>query len=161
MADLLVRPVARFDTSAMARLLNAIIATGGTTAMTAPVTAEEIAGWANAPRSAWHVAEQAGEIVGFQWVEPWEALPPEAASIATFTAEGRTGLGIGSALFAATEPAARALGYAWINAEIRADNAGGLAYYQSRGFRTWKQVTDVEIAPGFVVDKIWKRYDLD
>jgi GNAT superfamily N-acetyltransferase len=161
MRDLVVRPVAGFDTGAMARLLNQIIAFGGTTAMTDPVTAEDIAGWAQAPRSAWHVAEQAGEIVGFQWVEPWGALPPEAAAIATFAAQGRTGLGIGSALFAATEPAARSLGYAWINAEIRADNVGGLAYYQSRGFRVWKHVRDVEIAPALVVDKVWKRYDLD
>jgi len=161
MADLVVRPVAGFDTGAMARLLNAIIARGGTTAMTDPVTADEIAGWVQAPCSAWHVAEQAGEIVGFQWIEPHDALPPEACDIATFAAAGQTGLGIGSALFAATEPAARALGFAWINATVRADNTGGLAYYQSRGFRVWKQVPEVEIAPGLVVDKLCKRYDLD
>jgi L-amino acid N-acyltransferase YncA len=145
----------------MARLLNGIIAAGGTTALTEPVTADEIAAWAAAPRSAWHIAEAGGEIVGFQWIEPWDALPPEAANIATFTAQGRTGLGIGSALFAATVPAARALGYAWINANIRADNAGGLAYYQSRGFRDWRHVPGVRLGNGLVVDKVWKRYDLD
>jgi L-amino acid N-acyltransferase YncA len=161
MRDLAIRPPAPWDLRAMARLLNDIIATGGTTAMTDPVTADDIAAWAAAPRAAWHVAEAAGEIVGFQWIEPWDALPPEAANIATFTAQGRTGLGIGSALFAATVPAARALGYAWINADIRADNDGGLAYYQSRGFRVWRHVPVVRLANGLVVDKVWKRYDLD
>lgn len=161
MAGLVVRVAAPYDTAAMARLLNAIITTGGTTAMTDPVTADEITGWTRAPRAAWHVAEQDGDIVGFQWIEPWDALPPEAANIATFTAEGRTGLGIGSALFAATEVAARRLGYAWINANIRTDNTGGLAYYQSRGFRDWKHVPGVRLGDGTMVDKIWKRFDLD
>jgi L-amino acid N-acyltransferase YncA len=61
----------------------------------------------------------------------------------------------------ATERAAQKLGYAWINATIRADNEGGLVYYQSRGFRQWKHEHDVEIAPGRVVDRVCTRYDLD
>jgi L-amino acid N-acyltransferase YncA len=161
MRDLTVRPAAAYDSRAMARLLNAIIETGGTTAMTRPVDPDEITAWTRAPRAAWHVAEQAGGIVGFQWIEPSDILPTEVAAIATFTAQGQTGLGIGSALFAATEPAARALGYAWINADIRADNAGGLAYYQSRGFRDWRRVEGVRLSDGTTVDKVCKRYDLD
>jgi L-amino acid N-acyltransferase YncA len=156
-----VRPVMGYDLGAMAGLLNEIIAKGGTTALTLPVTPDEIAGWTRSPKSAWHVAEQGGTILGFQWIEPWDPLPPEAANIATFVRSGQTGLGIGSALFSATEPAARALGYGWINANIRADNAGGLAYYQSRGFRIWKHVAGVTLDDGSIVDKIWKRYDLD
>jgi GNAT superfamily N-acetyltransferase len=59
-------------------------------------------------RSAWHVAEnERGEILGLQWIEPHAGLPPEACSIATFVAPGRQQLGIGSALFPATERAAR------------------------------------------------------
>lgn len=161
MDRLSVRPAMGLDAAAMARLLNEIIAAGGTTALTLPVTPDEITGWTRAPKSAWHVAEQGGAIVGFQWIEPWEPLPPEAANIATFVKAGQTGLGIGSALFDATAPAARALGYRWINANIRADNVGGLAYYQSRGFRIWKRVEGVRLENGLVVDKVWKRYDLD
>jgi len=156
-----VRRAAPYDTRAMAGLLNRIIATGGTTAMTRPVAPAEILGWLGRTHAAWHVAELQGDIVGFQWIEPWDALPPEAANIATFVQQGRTGLGIGSALFRATEHAARNMGYAWINANIRADNESGLTYYQSRGFRVWNHVKNVEIAPGLIVDKIWKRYDLD
>jgi L-amino acid N-acyltransferase YncA len=161
MHDLTIRPAAAYDSRAMARLLNAILETGGTTAMTLPVVPDEITTWTRAPRAAWHVAERAGEIVGFQWIEPSAKLPPQVATIATFTAQGQTGMGIGSSLFAATEPAARALRYLWINADIRADNTGGLAYYQSRGFRDWRRVEGVLLADGTTVDKVWKRYDLD
>jgi len=161
MADLIIRRAAPFDASAMARLLNQIIATGGTTAIKDPVSAEELQSLMQAEAAIWHVAEQDGEIVGFQWIEPWDALPPEATNIASFVQEGRTGLGIGSRLFDATEAAAREMGYAWINANIRADNESGLTYYQSRGFRDWKRVKKVEIAPGVTVDKVFKRYDLD
>ena len=45
-------------------------------------------------------------------------------------------------------------------ATIRADNHGGLTYYQSRGFRDWHYDEGVSLASGQVVDKISKRYDV-
>lgn len=161
MAEVTVRRAASYDTGAMARLLNQIIQRGGTTARVDPVSPDEIAVWIAAPDAVFHVAEAAGAVAGFQWIEPHPDLPPEACDIATFVAQERAGMGIGSALFAATEPAARALGYAWINATIRADNAGGLAYYQSRGFRDWTRVRAVPLKGGAPVDRVCKRYDLD
>lgn len=159
-----VRPASDLDTRQMAELLNAIIAAGGSTALVRPVTGADIATWmAAAPdRSAWQVAvTEAGEVVGFQWIEPADYLPAEAAEIASFVRIGRSGLGIGSALFRATETAARSLGYAWINANIRADNDGGLIYYQSRGFRDYDRWEGYRLESGEVVDKLLKRYDLD
>ena len=147
----------------MADILNELVADGTTTALAEPVSRLDIDGWMRrAPeRSAWHVAEDAdGHIVGFQWIEPADYLPEEAAEIATFARMGKTGLGIGSALFEATRRAARELGYTWINANIRADNAGGLSYYQSRGFEDYGQKTGVRLTDGRVVDKVLKRYDL-
>jgi L-amino acid N-acyltransferase YncA len=161
MAEFHVRRAAPFDLGTMAGLLNAIIARGGTTAMVNPVTPDDIASWIAAPAAVFHVAEAAGRIAGFQWIEPHDDLPPEACDIATFVQPERSGMGIGSALFAATEPAARRLGYRWINATIRADNDGGLAYYQSRGFRDWQVIRGVALRNGLVVDKVCKRYDLD
>ena len=73
---------------------------------------------------------------------------------------GRTGLGIGSALFSAIAGAAKNLGYVWINATIRADNTGGLTYYQSRGFRDWHHDEAVKLDNGSIVSKISKRYDI-
>jgi len=152
------------DARDIAAMLSRVLAAADTSAIRGPVGADTIRGWmAAAPaRSRWTVAEgEAGEILGLQWIEPHAGLPHEAADIATFVLPGRQQLGIGSALFTATERAARDLGYVWINATIRADNEGGLIYYQSRGFRVWKRETGVKIAPGRVVDRICTRYDLD
>lgn len=156
------RPAQRFDAAAMAALLNPIIEKGDTTAMTQTVDAAYVRAWMDrAPaRSAWTVAESEGDIVGFQLIAPWDRIPPEACDIGTYVAEGKAGMGIGSALFEATKTAARTLGYSWINAHIRADNHSGLPYYQSRGFRDWKYVEGVQLDNGQVVDKIWKRFDL-
>ena len=158
-----VRPAIRLDQDSMARLLNEIIEKGGTTALVRPVTGQDIGEWmAERPgKSAWHVAVNDSEqVVGFQWITSANYLPEEAAEIATFVQIGQTGLGIGSALFKATCAAAKALGYGWINANIRADNEGGLIYYQSRGFNDYGRIDDYKLENGQTVDKILKRYEL-
>ncbi|MEX3316148.1 N-acetyltransferase family protein [Sulfitobacter sp. PS-8MA] len=156
-----IRRAGTLDTRAMAELLNAIIAKGGTTAMTAPVTPRELQGWMAAPDSAWHLAEDSsGSLKGFQYIEPHPDLPEGGVDVATFVRLGETGLGIGSALFEQTKQAARALGYRHIHAIIRADNAGGLAYYQSRGFEDFKRLPNSKLADGSRVDRIWKRFEL-
>ena len=157
------RPAIHLDAGSMARLLNAIIDQGGTTALTRPVTGQDIKDWmaADPDRSAWHVAlNDKEDVVGFQWIAPAAYLPVEAADIATFVQIGRTGLGIGSKLFDATRKAAAALGYVWINANIRSDNEGGLVYYQSRGFSDYGKIEGHELANGQIVDKTLKRFDL-
>lgn len=159
-----VRRAGTLDARPMADLLNAIIAKGGTTAFTNPVDRDTLLSWfAKAPgRSVWHLAEaDDGAVLGFQSIEPHPKLPPEACDIATFVRLGQTGLGIGSKLFVRSCDAARALGYGWINATIRADNTGGLAYYQSRGFETYARHPQVRLGNGMIVDRISKRLDLD
>jgi L-amino acid N-acyltransferase YncA len=158
-----VRKAIGLDASSMARLLNDIIDEGGTTAMTRQITGKDIQDWMSHDplRSAWHVAlDSAEEVQGFQWIEPRAGLPNEACDIATFVKIGKTGLGIGSALFDATQQAAAALGYEWINANIRADNEGGLIYYQSRGFRDYGRIESHALESGQLVDKVLKRYDI-
>jgi len=158
-----VRPAIRLDAGSMARLLNEIIKIGGTTALVRPVTGDDLADWmaVTPERAAWHVALDRDEkVVGFQWISPHEKLPHNACDIATFVQVGQTGLGIGSALFAATSAAAKSLGYKWINATIRADNDGGLTYYQSRGFRPWAIEESMTLDSGLIVDRISKRYDV-
>jgi L-amino acid N-acyltransferase YncA len=156
------RPIS-LDAANMAKLLNEIIAEGGTTALTRPVTGADLnERMAFKPEhSAWHVAvDEKENIVGFQWINPKEDLPQGVVDIATFVQIGQTGLGIGSALFEATKKAAKAMGYVWINANIRADNEGGLIYYQSRGFQDYGVIEDFEMANGERVNKRLKRYDL-
>lgn len=158
-----VRPAIPLDASSMARLLNEIIDQGGTTAMTRQVTGKDIADWMgeNDGQSAWHVALNSGEdVVGFQWIAPADYLPIVAAEIATFVQIGQTGLGIGSKLFGATCKAAKAMGYKWINANIRTDNEGGLIYYQSRGFVDYGRIEGYKLESGQLVDKVLKRFDV-
>lgn len=158
-----VRKAMALDAPSMAALLNEIIAAGGTTALTRPVTGDDLIERmaANPDRSAWHVAlDEREQVVGFQWIAPHINLPVEAIDIATFVQKGQTGLGIGSALFEATKKAAKKMGCAWINATIRADNDGGLTYYQSRGFRDWAFDENVTLESGLVVSKVSKRFDL-
>ncbi len=158
-----VRPATPADARAIAELLNEIIAEGGTTAYTSPLTRDDIAHKMTAPgmRNAWRLAEDdTGRLMGFQWIAPHPDLPDDACDIATFARKGHTGLGIGSKLFDATRRAAHDLGYTWINANIRADNTGGLAYYQSRGFEDYATLEGITLGDGTVVSKRLKRFDL-
>ncbi len=158
-----IRRAGDLDARDMADLLNAIIRKGGSTALVEEIDAATIKGWFRmAPdQSVWHLAEdENGTILGFQSIEPHKDLPPEACDVATFVKLGQTGLGIGSKLFEASRAAAGALGYAWINATIRADNSGGLAYYQSRGFETYAHHPNERLSNGMRVDKVSKRFDL-
>lgn len=160
-----IRRAGDMDARAMADLLNEVIQIGGTTAYTDPVDATYLIGRMSEDHAIWHVAEDdTGELLGFQWVSPMKGADGQptdefVAEIATFARAGRTGLGIGSALFNATRDASQAEGYAWINANIRADNSGGLAYYQSRGFEDYGRIEGVRMGNGLIVDKVLKRYD--
>lgn len=159
MTQIEIRKAQSFDAGAMASLLNQIIAAGGTTALTAPVTSAILRDWMS-DSGAWHLAEVNGETCGFQWIGPHRDLEPDTCDIATFVAVGQHGIGIGSALFRATTKAARALGYARINAVIRADNGGGLAYYGSRGFETISHLKNVALSDGTLVNKVVTSYRL-
>ena len=156
-----IRKAGPLDARALADLLNEIIAIGGTTAYVHDKTAEELTKIMQTPNAAWYLAEdEKGRVLGFQWIEPHPDGPADIASIASFVRIGGTGLGVGSNLFIEMCEAARTHGYRAIDAIIRADNEGGLAYYQSRGFETIKVLKDVALDDGTRVDKIWKRYAL-
>ena len=156
-----IRRAGILDANALADLLNEIIVEGGTTAMTSPISSKEIQGWMAKENAIWHLAEDAaGGLFGFQWIAPHNDLPAGATDIASFVKIGKTGTGVGTALFEATRQKAKEMGYSMIDAVIRADNAGGLAYYQSRGFETIRLLANVELEDGSRVDKVWKRYSL-
>ena len=153
-----IRRAGALDCRALANLLNEIIAIGGTTAKVDPVTGDELDKKMRIENAVWHLAEDDnGKLLGFQYIQPHPDIPTDSTDIATFTRVGQTGLGIGSALFTATSKAAKDMGYNTIDAVIRADNEGGLAYYQSRGFETIKLLKDQKLADGQIVEKVWKR----
>lgn len=164
------RPAQPQDAAAMADLLNAIIAIGGTTAHQRPFDAARMqAHYIDDPQIiATTVAEIDGAIVGYQclaWPDPDhpnepDSLPSDWSYIATFVQVGRTGQGIGGALFAVTKAAAQTAGAVTIDATIRADNTGGLHYYDSMGFVDYAILPDVPLRDGMRVDRIRKRFDL-
>lgn len=139
-----VRTASDQDAPAMAELINEIIEVGGTTAYRAPFSAERIVQtFIRPPRLlACHVAESAGRLLGFQnleWADPdWpgpERRPAEWTFIATYVARAAHGRGVGRALFDANRAVAASAGSVAIDAIIRPENAGGLAYYAALGFR--------------------------
>ncbi|MGH1453343.1 MAG: GNAT family N-acetyltransferase [Paracoccaceae bacterium] len=150
------------DAGQITDLLNDIITQGDSTAMVKPVDRAFITDWiTSGPRALWVVAEDdSGTLMGFQCVTPHKTMGETVAQIGTYARVGQTGLGIGSGMFEHLKTLCRAHEYTWVNAEIRADNSGGLAYYQSRGFEDYGRIPNVELADGRHVDKVLKRYDL-
>jgi L-amino acid N-acyltransferase YncA len=159
---LTIRPVQSSDATALADLLNAIIARGGTTAFETPFTPEELdQRYLTGPTvHCCFVAEADGALLGFQTLGTQKFLPADIGDIATFTRIGGTQSGVGTALFAATCKRARELGLTAINATIRADNAGGLTFYSRMGFIDHEVVPAVPLRDGTPVDRIRKRFAL-
>ena len=158
-----VRPVTSADAPALAELLNAVIRAGGTTALEAEFTPEALdAAYLTGPTvCCCHVAVDAdGETAAFQTLGRYPALPDDIGDIATFAAIGRKQSGAGSALSEATKARARELGHSAINATIRADNAGGLAFYTKQGFADHGVTKAVPLADGTPVDRVHKRFNL-
>lgn len=159
-----IRPVTDADAAELADLLNAIIARGGTTALEDPYTPESLAAayLTGSDVICCFVAVDAatGRLEGFQTLGRSQALPADVGDIGTFTRVGGTQRGIGSALFAATRERARALGLAALNATIRADNSGGLAFYSRMGFVDHDIMHAVPLKDGTPVDRVRKRYTL-
>ncbi|MFL5296318.1 MAG: GNAT family N-acetyltransferase [Phenylobacterium sp.] len=162
--DLRVRPVRREDASELAGLLNAIIARGGTTALETPFTPDALARvYLTGPEviCCFVAADAAtGRLEGFQTLVREAYLPADVGDIGTFARVSGTQRGVGSALFAATRAEARKLGLAEINATIRADNTGGLAFYGRMGFVDHSVRTALPLKNGAAVDRINKRYRL-
>ncbi len=145
-----IRPATPQDAGAMAKLINEIIAIGGTTAHAEPFDEAGIIDTFIAPRLAIRcfVAVNGSEIVGFQsleWADPeWpgeDPLPADWAVIATYVDPHAQKMGIGRSLFAETVKSAKAAGAVFVDATIRRENKGGQAFYEAIGFRDYREAT--------------------
>jgi GNAT superfamily N-acetyltransferase len=159
-----VRGAAPGDAGEMAALLNAIIAQGGTTALEQAFTPELFAlAYLDGPDVLYcfvAVDVDTQRIEGFQTLGRYAGLPDDVGDIGTFARIDGKQRGVGSALFAATRARARGLGLTAINATIRADNAGGLAFYGKQGFEDHSVRTAVPLKDGRPVDRVSKRFRL-
>jgi L-amino acid N-acyltransferase YncA len=157
-----VRPVAPEDALELAELLNAIIARGGTTALETPFTPETLAqAYLTGPDvliCLVAVNPATGRIEGFQTLGRYPNLPDDIGDIGTFARIDGAQRGIGSALFAELSKRAGTLGLSAINATIRGDNTGGLAFYTKQGFVDHAVTPAVPLSDGTPVDRVHKRY---
>ncbi|MBK1662168.1 GNAT family N-acetyltransferase [Paracraurococcus ruber] len=158
-----IRPAQDCDATTLADLLNDIIARGGTTALEEPFTPEALArDMLTGPDViccfvAWHPE---GKAAGFQSLLRSGDLPDDVGDIGTFSRVGQVQRGTGSLLFAATRQAATERRMVAINATIRADNAGGLAFYDRLGFVDHDIHRAVPLRDGTPVDRVSKRFVL-
>ena len=161
--SLAIRPAVAVDAEAMGVLLNEIIRIGGTTAITTELSADEMREWfisgANVV-SCFVAIDAGGEILGFQSLSRYGDLPEGWVDIATFASRSRQKSGVGSALFAHTRAAATQRGFTTINASIRVDNTGGLAYYGKMGFVTYRVEDGDPRSQGRTFNRVHKRYDI-
>jgi len=159
-----IREAARGDAAELAALLNAIIAQGGTTALEEAFTPAGLAeAYLVGPAVLCcfvAVDTEAGRLEGFQTLGRYPGLPGDVGDIGTFARIDGKQRGVGSALFAATRERARQLGLAAINATIRADNVGGLAFYAKQGFEDHSVTPAVPLRDGRPVDRVNKRFVL-
>jgi len=152
------------DLTEMQAILNEIIAVGGTTAIETPLPDAEFRNYFvdGDDLFACHVAvDPAGRIAGFQSLGRHPKLAQDWADIATFARMSPKVPGVGTALFARTRRFAEENGVSHINATIRADNTGGLAYYGKMGFIPFKTDTAVPLSSGLKIDRISKVYCLN
>lgn len=163
MSRITVRTYTLGDVSEMCRLLNAVIEIGGSTAHQVPFSENEfIQKIINGESSlCCHVALDAqNTVAGFQTLNHHPELAEDWGDIATFARVSPKVRGVGQALFAETKCAAIRSGIVAINATIRADNEGGLAYYEKMGFETYAVKRGVPLADGTPVDRICKEVQL-
>ncbi len=158
---MIIRPATLSDAAQMTDLLNEIVRIGGTTALLEEVSIETTKTFIETLKTTGciHVAcdKSSGDLLGYQSLEYYDDLPKTLGIIATFSKVGGTKRGIGTALFATTRAAAPALGFTEIDATIRADNTGGLAYYSKMGFEDHSMGEPVQLNDGSTVDRISKR----
>ena len=158
-----IRPVQNVDAPVLADLLNEIIARGGTTAFEVPFTSETLAeGMLTGSYVICCFVAQGkdGTLRGFQSLLRHEDLPDGVGDIATFSCVGGAQKETGSQLFAATQAEAKRQRLTAINATIRADNIGGLAFYSQLGFLDHSISRAVPLRDGTPVDRISKRFNL-
>jgi L-amino acid N-acyltransferase YncA len=159
-----IRTVQVNDTEELGSLLNEIIRIGGSTAITNELSLEEVRDWfisGDDVISCFVAVDPANTVVGFQSLSTYGNLPAGWVDIATFARRSNHKSGVGSALFPPTRETAKRLGFAVINASIRVDNLGGLAYYSRMGFETYLVEDGDPKAEGRVFNRVHKRFDLN
>lgn len=155
---MIIRDARPEDATAMAEVLNAVIALGGTTAHEVPVSEAQVLDHyiSGSDVLSSVVAEVEGRVIGWQSVGIWQGEP----HVGTFVQPGLQAKGAGAKMFALTVARLRARGVDRIIAWIRADNVPGLAYYARLGFRNIGGDPEFALSDGTRVGRVYRRFDL-
>ncbi len=125
------------DAGAISSIINDIVAEGRTSLRTfTPEEEREFIGSLK-PREAIFVAEEGGDVIGFQGISEfarWSQSMAHVGNILTFVKRGHRGRGVGRSLTETTLRFARENGYEKISTYIIADNGPAVEFYKSLGF---------------------------
>lgn len=155
---LLARAMTAADLPVCVEILNAIIATGGTTAHEDPLTLDAFRDHYFDDPKVVNVVTDGNRIVGFQACYEGEG---GLFYIGSFTDQTNPVKGAGRVMFAKTRADCAALGGTAIIAKITADNGPGLGYYAAMGFADDHTLPrDHQRRTGAWVDRVVKRLEL-
>jgi len=141
MMNLVVRPAGPEDAEQIVGVLNPIIAAGSHTVFDKPFSVraerEYIEQFTERGVFLVAVAPEAGQIVGFQSMEPFANYTrafDHVGVLGTYVAENYRRRGVARRLFEETFAVARERGYEKIFTFVRADNPAALETYLAQGF---------------------------
>ncbi len=155
---MIIRPATASDAFAMTRVLNQIIAIGGTTAHETPKSAQQVLDdYVTGPDVLSSVVTLVEDrLIGWQSVGRWQ----DEAHIGTFVAPDVQAKGAGAAMFALTCDTVQKAGVPYLVASIRADNEPGLRYYARMGFTDFASEPHFALSTGQIVGRIHRRFDV-
>ena len=155
---MIIRPATASDAFAMTRVLNQIIAIGGTTAHETPKSAQQVLDdYVTGPDVLSSVVTLVEDrLIGWQSVGRWQ----DEAHIGTFVAPDVQAKGAGAAMFALTCDTVQKAGVPYLVASIRADNESGLRYYARMGFTDFASEPHFALSTGQIVGRIHRRLDV-
>ena len=155
---MIIRPATASDAFAMTRVLNQIIAIGGTTAHETPKSAQQVlADYVTGPDVLSSVVTLVEDrLIGWQSVGRWQ----DEAHIGTFVAPDVQAKGAGAAMFALTCDTVQKAGVPYLVASIRADNEPGLRYYARMGFTDFASEPHFALSTGQIVGRTHRRFDV-
>jgi L-amino acid N-acyltransferase YncA len=162
---LLIRDAQADDAAAICRIYNQGIEDRQATLETELRTPAERSSWlaGHGPRHPVLVAQIDGEIAAWASLEPFNARRAydHVVQFSIYVARQQRGRGVGTALLAAVEARARALGYHKLCLGALNRNAAGKALYAKQGFREVGVYREQGMLDGHWVDTVVMEKILD
>jgi phosphinothricin acetyltransferase len=133
-----IRAATPVDAFAVCRIYNHFVATTVVSFEEAPVPVADMAARIGGllPTHPWYVGEHAGAMVGYAYAGPWRTRPAyrHAVESTVYVAPGRSGQGIGTALYGALLAELRRRAFHCAIGGIALPNPASVALHEKLGF---------------------------